>query len=87
MNTVTPRPPQKKFRGTGKVGDLIGVNFDPGKTAFIGRCEEGEEGSLYLVTYTCISLAGKPMSTWMEVNSAIEVIRFVDVNISVVERN
>ena len=85
MNIVAPRPPQKKFRWVGKADDLIGCNFCSGRTAFIGHCGVGEEESLYLVTYACISYAGNPRLTWDGANCDVEVIRFVDVIISVVE--
>ena len=86
MNTVTPRPLQKKFEWTGKADDLIGTNFGSRRTAFIGHCGAGEEESLYLVTYKCISYASAPWLTWNGPNCDVKVIRFVDVNISVVER-
>ncbi len=85
MNTVTPIPLKSKFRWTGEVGDLIGDNFDSEKTAFIGSCGAGEE-TLYLVTYECVSIARCPQSTWESSICTVEVIRFVDVNISIVER-
>ena len=86
MNIVAPRPLQKKFRWTGKADDLTGINFDSRKTAFVGHCGSGEEESLYLVTYNCISYASNPRLTWNGPNCGVKVIRFVDVNISVVER-
>ncbi len=86
MNIVAPRPPQKKFEWTGKADDLTGTKFDSRKTAFIGHCGAGEEESLYLVTYDCISYASTPQLTWNGANCDVAVIRFVDVNISVIER-
>ena len=86
MNIVAPRPPQNKSRWVGKSEDLTGINFDSGRTAFIGHCGSGEEESLYLVTYSCISCASNPRLTWNGAGCDVKVIRFVDVNISVVER-
>ncbi len=85
MNTVTPIPVRSEFRWTGELGDLIGDNFDSGKTAFIGSCGAGEE-TLYLITYECVSMARCPQSTWEMSECDVRVIRFVDVNISIVER-
>ncbi len=85
MNIVTPILPVSKFRWTGKIEDLIGGNFKEKRSAFFGSCGAGEE-ALYLITYKAISLAGKPGSTWDYNSCDVEVIRFVDVNISVVER-
>ncbi len=87
MNTVTPIEQKKKWVWTGQIGDLIGGNFKNVKSAFIGTCGAGEDDTLYLVTYECISVAGEPGTTWKAMGCSVEVIRFVDVNISVVERD
>ena len=83
---MTPIPPAKKFVWTGQIRDLIGDNFKNEKSAFIGTCGCGDDETLYLITYECISQASNPRSTWDALSCSVEVIRFVDVNISIVER-
>ncbi len=86
MNTVKPLPLRKQFAWTGQVGDLIENNFDDEKSAFIGTAGTGDNETLYLVTYECVSQANSPCHTWSTPGCNVEVIRFVDVNISIVKR-
>ncbi len=83
MNTITKTPEQKKHIWTGKLKDLIGVNFRTSRTAFIGTCGT-EEDRLFLINYDCIAVAEEPDQTWSCDNCNVEVIRFVDVNITVI---
>ncbi len=87
MNKVTTLPKTKKFEWIGKLGDLVGTNYRDEKSAFIGECGLEDKNTLYLVTYACVSIAGKPDISWSHNRCDIRVIRFVDVNISVVERD
>ena len=86
MNTVTKIPELKKYVWTGKIKDLIGGRFQTSKTAYIGNCG-CEDDRLFLINYDCITVAEDPDQTWSSNDCDVEVIRFVDVNISVVERN
>jgi hypothetical protein len=76
MNTVTISDTQKTTKYT-----LAGV-LNSGHTAFIGQCGEGPANSLYLITYNQIVLANDPHDTWTS-DCAVEVARFVDVEIRV----
>ena len=86
MNTVKPLPLRKQFAWTGQVKDLIEDNFKDEKSAFIGTAGTGDDETLYLVTYDCVSQANSPCHTWSALGCSVKVIRFVDVNISIVER-
>ena len=83
MNIISKIPNQKKRRGTGDLKDLIRKNFNNSRTAFIGKCGTKDEG-LFLITYECIVLAEDPSQTWNCDGCEIKVIRFVDVNITVI---
>ena len=85
MNTVTLAPPKKKkyvWEGPGK--DLIGDYFTAHKSAFIGICGNGSEEKLFLVSYCGIIQADSPKSTWSFGPWDVKVIRFVDVNITII---
>ena len=86
MNTATGIPLKPKYVWTGTVGDLIDNNFDNCKTAFIGRCGT-EEDKLFLINYNCVTQADRPESTWEGKGCTVAVIRFIDVTISIVERD
>ncbi|KKK88615.1 hypothetical protein LCGC14_2741370 [marine sediment metagenome] len=86
MNTVKPLTLRKKFAWTGRLGNLIGTHFKDKKSAFIGTVGFGDDETLYLVTYACISQANTPCHTWSALGCSVKVIRFVDVDISIVER-
>ncbi len=86
MNTVKPLHLKKKFVWTGQVKDLIEDNFKNKKSAFIGTTGTGDDETLYLVTYDCVSQANSPCHTWSAFGCSVKVIRFVDVDISIVER-
>ena len=83
MNTVTPLKQKSQYVWTGQLGDLIGRNFKNVKSAFVGTCGFGEE-SLLLITYDCIVKADSPGKTWNSGICNVKVIRFVDVNITVI---
>lgn len=70
-----------------KLKDLIGGNLDSeGKTAFMGHCcDPHNEDALHLITYSSIVKAKNPQQTWSVHDSYIYVLRFVDVEIKVVE--
>ena len=55
------------------------------ETAFIGCVGFGPKHSLYLIAYNGIVLAGSPDTTWTG-SPAITVDRFVDVEITVIEK-
>ena len=84
MNTVTLAPPKKKYVWEGKSKDLIGKYFTILRSAFIGRCGDGSKEELFLVAYCGIVQADNPESTWSFGTCDVKVIRFVDVNITVV---
>ncbi len=65
---------------------LCGDNFDRKRSAFIGTAGFGDFG-LYLVTYQGITKAGNANETYNGRGCDITIDRFVDVNISIVERN
>lgn len=86
MNKVTLIKQRSHYFWTGQIENLIGEHFKDDKSAFIGMCGTGDDDTLYLVTYLGISQASAPGSTWKTKGCSVKVIRFVDVNISVVER-
>ncbi len=65
---------------------LCGVNFSDNTSAFVGTVGSGDWG-LYLITYQGISKADDPSITFKHPEARIKVDRFVDVNITVVERD
>lgn len=83
MNTVTKVPPKSKYVWTGNANDLIGDNFENVKSAFFGDIGS-EYNQLFLVSYGCIIKANRPDYTWLGSTCNVKVIRFVDVNITVI---
>lgn len=69
-----------------KLGRVTGKNFDPKKTAFIGKHESyrTELERLYLVTFSGIVLASSPGTTYSEGDTAFDLHRWVDINITIV---
>lgn len=85
MNTVTLTPlKKKKYVWTGVLKDLIGSSFRNYKSAFMGTCGVETEEKLFLVTYDCVSLADTPGRTWDFDRCNVQVVRFVDVNITII---
>ncbi len=84
MNSITSET--KRQHMAFRLSDLCGDNFSDDTSAFIGTVGVGEQG-LYLVTYHGISKADDPSLTWDMTSTDVEVDRFVDVNITVVERD
>ncbi len=76
----------KKQHRVFRLSDLCGDNFSDETSAFIGTVGKGEHG-LYLVTWQGVSKADDPTVTFSFGDVPIEVKRFVDVNITVVERD
>ncbi len=66
--------------------ELCGTNFRGDRSAFIGVVALGNPG-LYLITYQGVSKANDPSSTWARSSVRVEVDRFVDINITIVERD
>lgn len=64
------------------LGDLIRSN----ETAFIGQCGIGPIHSLYLIVYEKIVLASCPQNAWSFPDCSVEVERFVDIKIEVIEK-
>ena len=56
------------------------------ETAFIGRCGNGPKNSLYLIAYEGIFLADDPIKYWSGKNVTVDVVAFVDVEITIKER-
>ncbi len=84
MNTIVTVVEKDKPKEM-TLGDLCGPNFDTNRSAFLG--EVGWElFDLYLVTYQGISKATNPQQTWDTKNCSVQVSRFVDISISIVER-
>ncbi len=83
MNTVAKVSLKPKYVWTGNAGDLIGTNFENVKSAFFGNIGS-EHDQLFLVCYGCIIKANCPEYTWISSTCNVEVIRFVDVNITVI---
>ena len=86
MNTIAKGPKQKTYTWTGKLKNLTGTNLIPSRTAFIGNCGI-ETDRLFLINYDCITVAENPDQTWSCGSCEVKVVRFVDVSISVVERD
>ena len=84
MNTVTLAPPKKKYVWEGKSKDLTGMYFTILRSAFIGMCGHGSKEELFLVSHCSIVQADNPKSTWSFGTCDVKVIRFVDVNITVI---
>ena len=84
MNSITPET--KRQHMTFRLSDLCGDNFSDDTSAFVGTVANGIQG-LYLITYQGISSAANPIATYRVENVSIEVDRFVDVNITIVERD
>ena len=84
MNTVTSAPPKKKYVWEGSGKDLIGDCFTIHRSAFIGICGHGSKEELFLVSYCGIIQADSPKSTWSLGTCDVKVIRFVDVNITII---
>ena len=84
MNRVTSRV---KRNETEKMvaNDLLGYNFCSSRSAFVGNVGTGKFG-LYLVTYMRVVEANDPSNTYQGEFCHISVDRFVDVDISIVER-
>ena len=55
------------------------------ETAFIGECGSGPPDSLYLISFGTIILASNPKITWSN-NPDIFINRFVDIEISIIEK-
>lgn len=66
-----------------RVVDLIGDNYSPARTAFIGQCGEGPEHALYLLCYSAVVLAADPGRVWTCLESPVLVEYFVDPLITV----
>ncbi len=84
MNSITPEI--KRQHMTFCLSDLCGDGFSDDTSAFIGTVGSGEWG-LYLITWQGVSKANDPSITFKHPEARIEVDRFVDVNITVVERD
>ncbi len=84
MNRVIDN--KKKFEWTGQLKDLIGTNYKEEKSAFIGTIGD-RKNILFLVNYDCILVADEPNATWDCKGCDVEVIRFVDVDITIIERD
>ena len=67
------------------ISDLYGQNFETFATAFIGKCGNGPENSLYLITYDNIFLANDPRQSWSGRSCTVKVDTFVDVEITIKE--
>lgn len=68
-----------------KLSELCGDNFDNGRSAFLGTPGFGQYG-LWLVSFNGLVLARDPSATHTSPNCTVSIDRFVDVNISIVER-
>lgn len=78
----TPYPDQP-----GRVGDLIGDNYQDLHAAFIGQCGDGPAHALYLATYSAVVLLSNPRCTWELPGCPVSVTRFVDLRVSAIERS
>ena len=67
-----------------RVKDLLYNNLGRNKTAFIGRCGNGPDNSLYLIFYSRIVLAEDPGRVWENHDCPVDVDRFVDIEIAIV---
>ena len=54
--------------------------------AFIGRCGDGPEHSLYIIGYDFIFLAGNPTQSWTSPLCPVVIDRFVDLEITIKEK-
>ena len=68
-----------------KLGDLILENGGT-ETAFIGCCGFGPDKSLYIITNNQIVLAKDSEEVWYGGSCDVTVDRFVDIEISVIEK-
>ena len=84
MNSITPET--KRQQMTFRLSNLCGDDFSDDTSAFIGTVGRGEQG-LYLITRQGISKADDPSVTFKHPEARIEVDRFVDINITIVERD
>jgi hypothetical protein len=71
---------------TWTVRDLIGDSYSQERTAFIGQCGNGDKNTLYLIIYTGVVLASNPFHLWESKGCDCYVDRFVDVEITAIER-
>lgn len=53
------------------------------ETAFIGKCGDGPENSLYLINYKSICLASNPVRTWTHERCRVWIKEFVDIKITI----
>ena len=84
MNTVIKE--DVKIQATSyQLSNLCGTNFRKSRTAFIGKMR-GYHTGLYLIHFEGIIKAEEPNQTWELTGATVLVDRFVDVNISIVER-
>lgn len=57
------------------------------ETAFIGKCGNGPENSLYLINYECICLASNPLrDSWNTDICPVLVKEFVDIKITITKQ-
>jgi hypothetical protein len=71
---------------TWTVGELTKDNYTDERSAFMGRCGNGDKDALYLVTYDAIVLASNPYQVWQSGGCECYVTSFVDVMIGIQER-
>lgn len=71
------------------VGALIRRASEEGwrETAFIGKCGDGPDSALYFISYEHVTLASEPYHTWSSMHCSLRIDRFVDVEITVVEKH
>lgn len=86
MNTI--KKDQPILENTTTVLNELLDRTDNGKseTAFIGRCGNGPENSLYLITYSSVVLATNPQRDWCDDYCQIVINRFVDIVITIKEK-
>ncbi len=86
MNFINSETKKKLNQVEVKAGDIIGDNFDQRHTAFIGRVFGKREDHLYLVTYSNITTANNPKSTYNHETKFL-ITKWVDIEITILERD
>ena len=69
------------------LSELTKNNYSDERNAFIGRVGDDDVDNLFIVTYDRISIAESPEETWDNPKCDFTVKRFVDLKITVVEKD
>lgn len=65
--------------------DLVLDNYAEERNCFIGQVGDGPKDSLYVVLYDSIALLRNPYKVWANPYCAVEVQRFVDIDVFIGE--